>query len=141
MTIGDVYEQGYCFWLVMFMDRRYHFGDVNEKVYFSDVNKLGKGQLVMLMNRIVVFNWWCSWIGGIVLVMLKNWGIVLVVLLNRFIFSDVHKIGKWQLVMFMNRGIVFDWWCSWIGGIVFVMLMKRYILVMLTYWVNDNWWC
>ncbi len=42
MTIGDVNEQGYCFWLVMFMDRRYCFGDVNEKVYFSDINKLGE---------------------------------------------------------------------------------------------------
>ncbi len=42
MTIGDVNEQEYCFRLVMFMDRRYCFGDVNEKVYFSDVNKLGK---------------------------------------------------------------------------------------------------
>jgi hypothetical protein len=41
MTIGDVKEQGYCFWLVMLMDKRYSFGDVNEKVYFSDVNKLG----------------------------------------------------------------------------------------------------
>ncbi len=26
--------------MVMFMDRVYHFGDVNEKVYFSDVNSL-----------------------------------------------------------------------------------------------------
>ncbi len=42
MTIGDVNEQVYCFRLVMFMDRRYRFGDVNEKVYFSDVNKLGE---------------------------------------------------------------------------------------------------
>ncbi len=42
MTIGDVYEQGYCFRLVMFMNRRYRFGDVNEKVYFSDDNKGGK---------------------------------------------------------------------------------------------------
>ncbi len=42
MTIGDVNEQGYCFQLVMFMDMRYCFGDVNEKVYFSDVNKLGE---------------------------------------------------------------------------------------------------
>jgi hypothetical protein len=42
MTIGDVNEQKYHFRLVMFMDRVYHFGDVNEKVYFSDVNKLGK---------------------------------------------------------------------------------------------------
>ncbi len=42
MTIGDVNEQGYCFLLVMFMDRRYPFGDLNEKVNFSDVNKLGE---------------------------------------------------------------------------------------------------
>jgi hypothetical protein len=39
------------------MDRVYHFSDVNEKVYFSDVNKLVKWQLVMLMNRDVVFDW------------------------------------------------------------------------------------
>jgi hypothetical protein len=43
--------------LVMFMDRRYCFGDVNEKEYFSDVNNLGEWQLVMLMNRSVVFDW------------------------------------------------------------------------------------
>jgi hypothetical protein len=42
MTIGDVNEQGYCFQMVMFMDRRYRFGDVIEKVYFSYVNKLGE---------------------------------------------------------------------------------------------------
>ncbi len=42
MTIGDVNEQGHCFRLVIFMDRRYHFGDINEKVYFSDVNLLGE---------------------------------------------------------------------------------------------------
>jgi hypothetical protein len=42
MTIGDVNEQWHCFRLVMFMDRRYCFGDVNEEVYFSDVNKLGE---------------------------------------------------------------------------------------------------
>jgi hypothetical protein len=42
MTIGDVNEQGYCFPLVMFMDRRYCFGDVNGKVEFSDVSKLGE---------------------------------------------------------------------------------------------------
>ncbi len=41
MTIGDVNEQEF-FLLVMFMDRGYHFGDVNEKVHFSDVNKLGE---------------------------------------------------------------------------------------------------
>ncbi len=40
MTIGDVNEQVYCFRLVMFMDRGYHFGDVNKKVYFSDIIKL-----------------------------------------------------------------------------------------------------
>jgi hypothetical protein len=42
MTIGDVNEQEYCFQLVMFTDWVHHFIDVNEKVYFSDVNKLGK---------------------------------------------------------------------------------------------------
>jgi hypothetical protein len=42
MTIGDVNEQESCFLLMIFMDRVYHFSDVNEKVYFSDVNKLGK---------------------------------------------------------------------------------------------------
>ncbi len=59
MTIGDVTKEEYHFWLVMFMDRVYHFIDVNEKVYFSDVNKLGKWQMVMLMNRDFVFDWWC----------------------------------------------------------------------------------
>jgi hypothetical protein len=50
MTIGDVNKQGYCFELVMFMDKRYSFGDVNEKDVF----------LVMLMDsRYVVMqmNW------------------------------------------------------------------------------------
>jgi hypothetical protein len=42
MTLGDVNEQGYCFRMVMFMDKRYPFGDVDVKVYFSDVNKLGE---------------------------------------------------------------------------------------------------
>jgi hypothetical protein len=42
MTIGDVNEQEYCFWLVMLMDRGYQYGDVNEKVYFSDVINVGK---------------------------------------------------------------------------------------------------
>jgi hypothetical protein len=50
MTIGDVNKQEYHFWLVMFMERVYHFGDINEKVFFSDVNRLGKWQLVMLMG-------------------------------------------------------------------------------------------
>jgi hypothetical protein len=42
MTIGDVNEQEYHFQLVMFMNRGYWFGDVNEQVYFSDVNKLSE---------------------------------------------------------------------------------------------------
>ncbi len=42
MTIGDVNEQECQFRLVMFMDRGYRFGDVNEQVYFSDVIKLGE---------------------------------------------------------------------------------------------------
>jgi hypothetical protein len=42
MTIGDVNEQEYRFWLVMFMNRRYQYGDVNEKIYFSDAIKLGE---------------------------------------------------------------------------------------------------
>ncbi len=41
------------------MDRVYHFSDVNKKSYFCEVNKLGKWQLVMLMNRDIVINWWC----------------------------------------------------------------------------------
>jgi hypothetical protein len=57
MTIADDNEQEYCFQLVMFMDRVYHFGGVNEKVYFSKDNKLGKWQLVMLMNRDIVIDW------------------------------------------------------------------------------------
>ncbi len=55
MTIGDVNEQEYHFWLVMFMERVYHFSDVNKKVYFGDVNKLGKWQLVMLIIRDIIF--------------------------------------------------------------------------------------
>jgi hypothetical protein len=42
MTIGNINEQEYHFQLVMFMDRVYHFSNVNEKVYFSDATKLGK---------------------------------------------------------------------------------------------------
>jgi hypothetical protein len=42
MTIGDVNEQEYRFQLVMFTDWMYHIIDVNEQVYFSDANKLGK---------------------------------------------------------------------------------------------------
>ncbi len=89
MTFGDVNEQGYDFWLVMFMDRTYIFGDVKEFNYFSDVNEL----------------------------------------------------GKWQLVMPKNRGMIFDWWSSWIQNIVLVMLMNSYVYVMLTNYANDNWWC
>ncbi len=51
MTIADVYEQGYVYQLVMFMDTKYCFGDVNEFVYFSDVNEQVWWQLVMSMNR------------------------------------------------------------------------------------------
>ncbi len=40
MTFSDVNKQGYDFRLVMFMETKYHFGDVNEFVYFSDVNEL-----------------------------------------------------------------------------------------------------
>jgi hypothetical protein len=72
MTIGNVNEQGYHFWLVMFTDWMYNFSDVNEKVYFSDVDKLGKWQLVMSMNRDFCFELvmlmdreyplkWCQW--------------------------------------------------------------------------------
>ncbi len=43
MTISDVNEQGYCYQLVMLMDRVYHFSDVNEKG--------NRYQLVMLMDR------------------------------------------------------------------------------------------
>ena len=39
MTIGDVYEQGYVYRLVMFMDTKYCFGDVNEFISFSHVKK------------------------------------------------------------------------------------------------------
>ncbi len=42
MTIGDVNEQEYHFRFMMFMDRVYHFSDVNEKIYFNDINKLGE---------------------------------------------------------------------------------------------------
>jgi hypothetical protein len=43
--------------LVMFMDTKHCFGDVNEFNHFSDVNKLGKLLLVMLMNRGMIFDW------------------------------------------------------------------------------------
>ncbi len=41
---------GVGFRMVMFMDRKKPFGVVNEFNHDSDVNKLGKWQLVMLMN-------------------------------------------------------------------------------------------
>ncbi len=40
MTFSDVNKQGYDFWLVMFMDTKYCFGDVNEFIHFSGVNEL-----------------------------------------------------------------------------------------------------
>jgi hypothetical protein len=43
MTISDVNEQGYCYQLVILMDRVYHFSDVNEKG--------NRYQLVFLMDR------------------------------------------------------------------------------------------
>ncbi len=33
------------------------FGDVNEKVFFSDVNEQGKWQLVMLMDTGIILQW------------------------------------------------------------------------------------
>ncbi len=41
----------------MFMDRRYRFGDVYEKVYFSDFNKLVECQLVVFgdVHELVFF--------------------------------------------------------------------------------------
>jgi hypothetical protein len=36
--------------MVMFMDRGYYFGDVNEKVYFSNVIKLGLHLSLQLYN-------------------------------------------------------------------------------------------
>ncbi len=41
MTVSNVNEEGYCYWLVMVMDRVYHFSDVNEKgqsLSIGDVN-------------------------------------------------------------------------------------------------------
>ncbi len=149
MTYGDGYEKGCDFWLVMFMDRRYCFGDVKEFNYFSDVKELCRWQLVMSMNRGMFIDWWCSWIQNIVLVMLMNWPFlgdrwVAITLfgdvnesdysfgsVNEIIsFSDVNKLGEWHLVMSMKRGVIFDWWYSWIGGIVLVMIKNLTISVM-----------
>jgi hypothetical protein len=52
MTISDVNEQGYCYQLVILIDRVYHFSDVNEKG--------NRNQLVILMERgylVVQMNW------------------------------------------------------------------------------------
>jgi hypothetical protein len=52
MTISDVNKQGYCYRLVMLMDRVYHF---------SDVNEMGnRYQLVLLMDSgcsVMQINW------------------------------------------------------------------------------------
>ncbi len=51
MTISDVNEQGYHYWLVMLMDRVYHFSDVNEKGNrYHLVLLMDKGYLVMQMD-------------------------------------------------------------------------------------------
>ncbi len=119
MTFGDVYEKGCDFWLVMFMDRRYRFGDVKEFVYFSDVKELRRWQLVMSMNRGMFIDWWCSWIQNIVLVRLMNWPF----------FGD-----RWVAITLFGNVNESD--C-----ILLVMLMKLFLLVMLTNYVNDIWWC
>jgi hypothetical protein len=38
----------------MIMNHIAFFDDVNEKVFFSDVNKQGKWQLVMLMDKGII---------------------------------------------------------------------------------------
>ncbi len=51
MPISDVNEQGYCYQLVMLMDRVYQFSDVNEKGNFYQlVMLMDRGYLVMQMN-------------------------------------------------------------------------------------------
>jgi hypothetical protein len=51
MTISDANEQGYCYQLVMLMDRVYHFSDVNEKGNrYQLVLLMDRGYLVMKMN-------------------------------------------------------------------------------------------
>jgi hypothetical protein len=51
MTISDVNEQGYCYRLVMLMDRVYHFSDVNEMGNcYQLVLLMDSGYLVMQMN-------------------------------------------------------------------------------------------
>ncbi len=51
MTISDVNEQGYCYRLVMLMDRVYHFSDVNEKGNrYQSVLLMDRGYSVMQMK-------------------------------------------------------------------------------------------
>jgi hypothetical protein len=51
MTISDVNEQGYCYQLVMLMDKVYHFSDVNEMGnHYRLVLLMHRGYLVMQMN-------------------------------------------------------------------------------------------
>ena len=52
MTNSDVNEQGYCYRLVMLMDKVYHFSDINKKG--------NRYQLVMLIDRgysVMQMNW------------------------------------------------------------------------------------
>ncbi len=51
MTISDVNEQGYCYQLVMLIDRVYHFSDVNEMGNtYQLVLLMDSGYSVMQMN-------------------------------------------------------------------------------------------
>jgi hypothetical protein len=51
MTISDVNEQGYCYQLVMLMDRVYHCSDVDERGNcFQLVLLMNRGYLVMQMK-------------------------------------------------------------------------------------------
>ncbi len=51
MSISDVNEQGYCYRLVMLLDRMYHFSDVNEKSNrYQLMLLMDRGYLVMQMN-------------------------------------------------------------------------------------------
>jgi hypothetical protein len=48
MTISDVNEQGYCYRLVMLMDRVYHFSEKGN--CYQLVMLMDRGYLVMQMN-------------------------------------------------------------------------------------------
>ncbi len=51
MTISDVGEQGYCYRLVMLMDRVYHVSDINEKGnHYQLVLLIDRGYLLMQMS-------------------------------------------------------------------------------------------